>query len=88
MFVRRLKVSLPEGLHVGPGYLFCRLARRWPCRITLSTRHGTYNAKSVLELLQAGLGPGAEVELQCDGAGESEAGEILAAFLISSDYTS
>lgn len=85
MFTRRLTVSLPEGIHVGPGYAFCRLARRWPCQVTLSTRHGIYNAKSGLEVLQAGLGPGAEVELQCDGIGEEEAGQALAAFLTPSD---
>ncbi len=81
MFRKKLTVGFPEGLHVGPGYELSRRARRYPCRVELRTAKGTFDAKNGLQVLRAGVGPGGELELVCEGEREAEAGEALYAFL-------
>lgn len=81
MFRQRVSVAFPEGLHVGPAYQLAKLAKAWPCQVYVSSPHGTFPAKSGMEVLRAGVGPGGQVELICEGEGEQEAGLALTAFL-------
>ena len=34
------------GLHVGPSYELSKLAKKYPCKISVKTRHGVFNVKS------------------------------------------
>ncbi len=77
-----LRVKTVEGLHVGPCYELSRQAKRHPCRITVKTRRGMFDAKSGLQLLEAGMEPGERVELCFDGSGEEEAEAALECFVL------
>ncbi len=78
---RILRVKTGEGLHIGPCYELSRQAKNYPCRITVKTRRGIFNAKSGLQLLEAGMEPGEPAELCCDGPGEEEADAGLSSFV-------
>lgn len=69
------------GLHVGPSYELSKLAKKYPCKISVKTRHGVFNVKSGLQLLQAGLEPYETAEFYYDGIGEEEADKAIEDFL-------
>lgn len=82
MRTRKLIVKEGEGFHVGPCYELSRRAKRYSCDITVWTKRGAFDAKSGLQMLEAGMMPGERVELCYDGTGAEEADEALDSFLL------
>lgn len=81
MIKTTVKITDPMGIHLRPAGALCEAAVRFPCKITLiyqkESGSGEANAKSVLGILGAGIGPGESVEICCDGPEEEEAAKAL-----------
>ena len=75
-------IFVETGLHIGPSYELAKTAKKYPCEITVKTRHGIFNVKSGLQLLQAGLEPGEKAEFLCDGISENEADKAIEKFFL------
>lgn len=62
-----------HGLHMRPAKELCQVATDYKCKISLVSG-GTYvNAKSLLNVLGAGIKEETSVEIVCDGEDEEEA---------------
>ena len=60
-------------MHLRPAGLLCRTAMLYKSHITLAYEDTVANAKSVLSVLGAGVKPGYELEITCEGVDEQEA---------------
>lgn len=61
------------GLHLRPAGILCKEAMKYKSRITFRFREHTFNAKSVLSVLGAGVKGGNELEVICEGEDEKAA---------------
>ena len=61
------------GLNVRPAGIFCETAVKFKSKITFHYVGGVGNAKSVLNVLGAGIRNGETIEIVCDGEDEKEA---------------
>ncbi|MCR4938346.1 MAG: HPr family phosphocarrier protein [Lachnospiraceae bacterium] len=77
MVSRKLKIINESGLQMQPAGSLCREAMKFNSFITLEFNGVKANAKSVLSVLGACVGPGDEIELSCEGEDENEALEHL-----------
>ena len=69
-----VKITNPTGLDVKPAGTLCKEAMKYKCKVTYHYGGGnTANAKSVLSVLGSSIKHGEEIELVCDGEGETEA---------------
>lgn len=73
MVTAEVEINNTLGMHLRPAALFCEIAQRYPCRVTIQIREKTVNAKSVLSLLAAGIKKGEVISISCDGQEEEEA---------------
>lgn len=78
---REVEVKNEHGLHARPAALFVQTAARYSSRITLRnlSRDGReVNAKSIMEVLTAGVDQGSRIQLAADGEDAREAVQALA----------
>ena len=81
MVKQKVTVKNETGLHLRPAGLLCRTAMLYKSHITLAYEDTVANAKSVLSVLGAGVKPGYELEITCEGVDEQEAlGSIVELF--------
>lgn len=81
MVKQKVTVKNETGLHLRPAGLLCRTAMLYKSHITLAYEDTVANAKSVLSVLGAGVKPGYELEITCEGVDEQEAlGAIVELF--------
>ena len=81
MVKQKVTVKNETGLHLRPAGLLCRTAMLYKSHITLAYEDTVANAKSVLSVLGAGVKPGYELEITCEGMDEQEAlGAIVELF--------
>ena len=73
MLKQKVTVKNQTGLHLRPAGILCRTAMLYKSHITLAHDHVVANAKSVLSVLGAGVQPGDELEITCEGVDEAEA---------------
>ena len=73
MVKQKVTVKNETGLHLRPAGLLCRTAMLYKSHITLACEDTVVNAKSVLSVLGAGVKPGYELEITCEGVDEQEA---------------
>ena len=73
MLKQKVTVKNQTGLHLRPAGILCRTAMLYKSHITLAYDHVVANAKSVLSVLGAGVQPGDELEITCEGVDEAEA---------------
>lgn len=66
-------IQNPTGLHLKPAAVLCTEAIRYESMIKLHCGNVIVNAKSVLNVLGAGIKCGDEIELSCEGPDEAEA---------------
>jgi phosphocarrier protein HPr len=81
-----LQVTNPVGLHARPAALFVQTAARFKdTDIRLIKGDQVRDAKSILQVLTLGVGPGTSITIQADGA---QAEEALAALtdLVERDF--
>ena len=67
MVKQKVTVKNETGLHLRPAGLLCRTAMLYKSHITLAYEDTVANAKSVLSVLGAGVKPGYELEITCEG---------------------
>lgn len=76
-----LDVRNEHGLHARPAALFVQIAARFASSVTLrnlSRGEGrTVNAKSIMEVLTAGVDQGSRIELTIEGDDAVQAGQAL-----------
>lgn len=81
MVKQKVTVKNETGLHLRPAGLLCRTAMLYKSHITLAYEDTVANAKSVLSVLGAGVKPGYELEITCEGVDEQDAlGAIVELF--------
>ena len=73
MVKQTVTVKNETGLHLRPAGVLCRTAMLYKSHITLAYGNTVANAKSVLSVLGAGVKPGYELEITCEGMDEQEA---------------
>lgn len=62
-----------HGLHMRPAKELCQVAADYKCKINLVSGSVKANAKSLLNVLGAGIKEGASIEIVCDGEDEEQA---------------
>ncbi len=69
-------VTHPSGLHARPASQFVRLAKKFPCNITVHNQNNldqTVNAKNILGVLTLGVEQGNIIHIKTDGEKSEEA---------------
>lgn len=69
----KIEILNPMGLHLRPAMELCGEAQKYHASVYLKVRQVQANAKSVLNILAAGIRLHDEVEIVCDGQDEQEA---------------
>ena len=77
MLKQKVTVKNDTGLHLRPAGLLCRTAMLYKSHIMLTCGQTSANAKSVLGVLGAGIKPGDDLEITCEGVDEQEAMNAL-----------
>lgn len=77
MLKQKVTVKNDTGLHLRPAGLLCRTAMLYKSHIMLTCGQTSANAKSVLGVLGAGIKPGDDLEITCEGVDEQEAMDAL-----------
>lgn len=76
-----VEIRNPTGLHTRPATAFVRLAKTFPCAVTVRKGEKSADAKSLVKLLLIGVSQGDRIELACEGPDEAEALAALTRFL-------
>lgn len=77
MVVKSVNVTNKTGLHARPASMFVQAASKFQSQITIKHGENSYNAKSIMALLSAGICCGNVVEICAEGADEKEAVSTL-----------
>lgn len=76
-----ITVTNKTGLHARPASLLVKLAKSFPCKITVQNAERTGNCKSIVSVLTCNVVQGSSITLRAEGEGETEALEQLAALI-------
>ena len=77
MVSKTLTVVNPSGLHLRPAGVLSQTAMKFKCDVIIECGEKRIVAKSVLNVMAAGIKCGTEINLICDGEDEAEALETL-----------
>ena len=77
MLSKVLKITNPSGLHLRPAGVLSQTAMKFKCDVMLELGDKKIVAKSVLNVMAAGIKSGDEITLICDGDDEVSAMETL-----------
>ncbi len=77
MLSKVLKITNPSGLHLRPAGVLSQTAMKFKCDVMLELGDKKIVAKSVLNVMAAGIKSGDEITLICDGEDEASAMETL-----------
>lgn len=81
MISEKVILKNQDGLHARPASILATTANKHKCNITLISGDKNVNAKSVLNIMSAGLKGNSEIIIECDGEDEEIAmQELLAKF--------
>ena len=73
MISKNLTVVNPSGLHLRPAGVLSQTAMKFKCDVIIECGDKKIVAKSVLNVMAAGIKCGTEITLVCDGEDEEEA---------------
>ena len=73
MVSKTLTVVNPTGLHLRPAGVLSQTAMKFKCDVIIECGEKRIVAKSVLNVMAAGIKCGTEITLICDGEDENEA---------------
>ena len=79
MLTKNLTVVNPSGLHLRPAGVLSQTAMKFKCDVLIEHAGKKIIAKSVLDVMAAGIKSGAEITLICDGEDEAAAMETISA---------
>ena len=77
MISKTLTVVNPSGLHLRPAGVLSQAAMKFKCDVIIEGGDKKIVAKSVLNVMAAGIKSGTEINLICDGEDEEEALKTL-----------
>ena len=77
MVSRTLTVVNPSGLHLRPAGVLSQTAMKFKCDVIIECGEKKIIAKSVLNVMAAGIKSGTEIHLICDGEDEMDAIETI-----------
>lgn len=77
MVSRTITIKNAEGLHARPASEIVKSATQYTSSIQLDVNGNKYNAKSVLNIMSAGIKNSTEITVICDGVDEEKALEGL-----------
>ena len=77
MLSKKLTVVNPSGLHLRPAGVLSQTAIKFKCDVIIECGEKKIAAKSVLNVMAAGIKTGTEINLICDGEDEAAAMETL-----------
>ncbi len=73
MVSKTLTVVNPSGLHLRPAGVLSQTAMKFKCDVIIECGEKRIVAKSVLNVMAAGIKCGTEINLICDGEDENDA---------------
>lgn len=79
MLTKNLTVVNPSGLHLRPAGVLAQAAMKFKSDIVIEHAGKRIIAKSVLNVMAAGIKSGSEIVLICDGEDEAAAMEAISA---------
>lgn len=77
MVSKKVTIVNETGVHARPAGVLVQTAGKFKCKVQILFGDKTIQAKSILNVMAAGIKCGSEVELQCDGEDEAEALDVL-----------
>lgn len=77
MVSKTLTVVNPSGLHLRPAGVLSQTAMKFKCDVIIECGDKKIVAKSVLNVMAAGIKKGTQINLICDGEDEAEAMKTL-----------
>lgn len=77
MVTKALTVVNPSGLHLRPAGVLAQTAMKFKSEIIIECGEKKVVAKSVLNVMGAGIKCGSDITLMCDGVDEKEALEAV-----------
>ena len=81
MIIQEITLKNEEGLHARPATEIVKNASKYNCDIKLEVNGKQYNAKSVLNIMSAGIKNNTQIKIICDGEDEEKAlAEIVELF--------
>ena len=73
MITQEITLKNEEGLHARPATEIAKNASKYSCDIKLDVNGKEYNAKSVLNIMSAGIKNNTQIKIICDGVDENSA---------------
>ena len=73
MLSKTLTIVNPSGLHLRPAGVLSQTAMKFKCDVLIECGEKRIIAKSVLNVMAAGIKSGTEITVICDGEDEAEA---------------
>lgn len=73
MVSQTLTIKNAEGLHARPATEIAKNATQYTCSIELDVKGNKYNAKSVLNIMSAGIANSTQITVICNGVDEQKA---------------
>ncbi|MCC8061500.1 MAG: HPr family phosphocarrier protein [Clostridiales bacterium] len=77
MISKNLTIVNPSGLHLRPAGVLSQTAMKFKCDVLIEHAGKRIIAKSVLNVMAAGIKTGSEITLICDGEDEAAAMETV-----------
>ena len=77
MVTKKITIKNAEGLHARPASEIVKSATQYTSSIQIDVNGNKYNAKSVLNIMSAGIKNSTEITVICDGVDEEKALEGL-----------
>ena len=77
MLSKKITVVNPAGLHLRPAGVLSQTAMKFKCDVFIECGEKKVVAKSVLNVMAAGIKSGTEINLVCDGEDEAAAMETI-----------
>lgn len=73
MITKEIILKNQEGLHARPATEIAKNASKYSCDIKFDVKGAHYNAKSVLNIMSAGIKNNTQIKIICDGVDEEQA---------------
>ena len=81
MKIQEITLKNEEGLHARPATEIVKKVSKYNCDIKLEVNGKEFNAKSVLNIMSAGIKNNSQIKIVCDGVDEEKAlAEVLETF--------
>ena len=73
MISKEIVLKNEEGLHARPATEIAKTANQYSCNVKFDVQGKEYNAKSVLNIMSAGIKNNTQIKIICDGEDEENA---------------